>query len=128
MSGWCPYHFSQLTLNIMMACLPFEPTWDLCTCSLEELALIVICAGCMPDLCNVINVRAGLFRLVFQGIASPNERSFLNCITWQVARARILCSGQDMAVVPMCVTDAVGAMVLSMYGPPDITVQWAVIC
>ena len=125
-SAWCPHHFSQLKvlhLNILMACLPFRPNWDLSTCKLQQFCLTLHSASCMPDLRGLVHVFADTVRLHFQGIASSHERCIFNCITWRVQQAFIRASGCPVACIPTCIADVVGSLMLSQGGPPHMMVN-----
>ena len=125
-STWCPYHFSQLAvlhLNIQAACFPFRPQWDLSTCNLLKFCLTVNCSLSPPDLRGLVHVFADNLQLHFTSVNSNHERCLLDCITWRIQQADVTSGGHAETYIPLCVTDAVGALMLSRYMTPSVTLN-----
>ena len=126
-SRWCPGLPCLQILHIyhLYPCNYLRPSWDLCTCtSLAELHLHIHASS---KLCLRGIVRAQVVTVDLQGIASGQERCSLDCGSWSLVRAEVTYARHAIAGFggrfPLCVSDAVGALMCTHGGPPAVTVN-----
>ena len=126
-SRWCPGFFQRLQvlhITILHSCQPFDPDWDLSTCSLSEFHLCVNVSSNI-GLRQISSVQAGLVVLQLMRIESGLERCSLDCGSWTVDRAEVRYE-KDRSVsgsFPACVFYAVGALMFTHGRPPKVTVN-----
>ena len=126
-SRWCPGLSCLQVLHIyhLHPCNYLRPSWDLCTCtSLAELHLHIHASS---ELClrGIVNVRAQVVTMDLQSIASGQERCSLDCGSWSLAQAEVTYAKHAgfAGRFPLCVSDAVGALMCTQGDPPAVKVN-----
>ena len=76
----------------------------------------------MPGLDDIWHVFSTMFRISFRHVWGQ-ARCSLNCISWTVSEAHVRVNTQEKGCMPVCVSDAVDALMLSRYGSPVIKVN-----
>ena len=134
-SRWCPGFFRQLQilhLHFRGQSKHFAPAWDLSTCSaLVSLTFSIDVHNAWhdwemsapEDLClsAISRVTTRSLELRFQGDVD-NSSLHLDCTSWSVCHASILCYELSHSGLPPCVTESMGALMVCA-SQPSVTVN-----
>lgn len=115
--SWQPKSFQSLRvlhISLEHVSASFQPEWDLGSCSLSEFHLC-ISATTDTNLRDIIKVQADAVHLQLTQIVTGHERCSLDCSSWIIAKAQVHYEehASFAGCFPVCVTDAVGALMLT---------------
>ena len=115
--SWQPQCFHSLRvlhISLEHVSASFQPEWNLGSCSLSELHLCISAATDI-SLRDITKVQADAVHLHLTHVVSGQERSSMDCSSWTVAKAQVHYEehASFAGCFPVCVTDAVGALMLT---------------